>query len=138
MHNASNREITGQNNQIEKALMETGPWAKEAIWIDDDSRIYLLCAKDTTAVYAKVSAFLFLDGKWQEYAFDLYQGAPIVSFTTPDGDRILEARAKMYGKQLRLYDFKVYAENLTLPYEDLTLSAFPYQEQKEQLPFETA
>ena len=124
--------------QTEKALMENGPWAKDAIWVDDDSQIYLICSKNSEDIFAKVTAFLFVNDQWQAYSLDLYQGAPIVSFCTSDGERVLEAKAKMDGQMLRLYDFKVYNSSLGQSYSDRTLSRFSRQEQIDKLPFDIA
>ena len=77
--------------------MENGPWANEAIWADNNAQIYLICTKSSEDIFANVIAYLFVEEQWRGYAFDLYQGAPIVSFTMSDGERILEAKAKMDG-----------------------------------------
>ena len=124
------------NFETEKALMEKGPWSEDAIWIDDSSQIYLICTKDNTDLYAEVTAYLSIGGQWCSAKLDLYQGAPIVCFSTLDDERVLEAKARMNELNFQLYDFKVYDEHFAVQYTDIELSKFPYQEQIEKLPFE--
>lgn len=124
------------NFKKEKLLMEKGPWASEAIWVDENSQMYLICTKNSEDIFAAVQAFLFVEGQWQAYQLHLNQGAPIVSFTTFDGERILEARAKMNDKNLYLYDFKIYEENFVQQYVYVELSKFSYKDQVDKLPFE--
>ena len=121
---------------IEKVLMEKGPWSSEAIWMDDSSQLYLVCTKSNNDLYAAVVAYLSIDGEWCSAQLDLYQGVPIVCFSTPDGERVLEARAKMDGKKLRLYEFKVVDENYTVQYADIELSKFSYKDYIDKVPFE--
>lgn len=124
------------NFEIEKTLMEKGPWASKAIWIDNSSQMYLVCTKDIGDQYADVVAYLSIGGQWYSAQLDLYQGAPIVCFTALDGERVLEARARMNEQNLQLYEFNVYDENFTLQYTDIELFKFSYQEQIDKLPFE--
>ena len=124
------------NSRKEKVLMRKGPWANEAVWVDDNSQMYLICTQDKDDSFATVQAFLLIEEQWYSSQLHLNQGAPIVSFVTSDGEKFLEARAKINDQKLQLYDFEVYAENLTLPYTDVELSKFPFQEQVDKLPFE--
>lgn len=122
--------------EIEKDLMEKGPWSTEAIWMDKNSQMYLICTKDSGNQYANVVAYLYVDGQWCSTQVDLYQGAPIACFVASDGERVLEASAQMNGQNLRLYKFKVYDDAFALEYDDIELSQFAYQEQIDKLPFD--
>lgn len=124
------------NYEKEKVLMEQGPWSSEAIWMDSSSQMYLVCNKDSNNQYADVVAYLSVDGQWCSTQLHLNQGAPVVSFVTEDGERVLEARVRMNKQKLQLYKFKTYDEKFTLQYTDIKLSKFLYQEQIEKLPFE--
>ncbi|MBQ6807834.1 MAG: hypothetical protein IJP07_01535 [Firmicutes bacterium] len=124
------------NSQKERVLLEKGPWGSEAIWLDDNSQMYLICTKDSEALYGNVLAFLLVEGQWTSSQLNLYQGAPIVSFCTADGEKILEAKAKMNNENLYLYDFETDMESLAQQYTEVKLSKFPYQEQADKLPFE--
>ena len=126
------------NYETEKVLMENGPWSGEAIWIDNSSQMYLVCTKDNGDQFADVVAYLNINGQWCSARLDLYQGAPVVCFSTSDDERVLEARAKMNEKNLQLYEFKVYDEHFSVQYSDIELSKFSYQEQVDKLPFEIA
>ena len=125
------------NYEIEKVLMEKGPWSCEAIWTDDNSQMYLVCTNDNNQ-FADVMAYLSIDGQWYSARFELYQGSPIVCFSTSDDERVLEARARMNEQNLQLYEFKVYDEHFSVQYSDIELSKFSYQEQIDKLPFEIA
>lgn len=124
------------NYEIERALMEKGPWSSEAIWVDNNSQIYLICTNDNDSQYADVEAYLYIDGQWCSTQLELYQGAPIVCFVASDGERVLEARARMHAQNLQLYSFNVYNKNFALQYTDIEISKFSYHEQIEKLPFE--
>ena len=109
------------NYEAERNLLENGPWADEATWTDDASQMYLVCTTDSSP-FADVTACLSINGQWYSTQLSLYQGAPIVCFSTPDDERVLEARAKMNGQTLLLYDFKVHDEHFTVPYDSIELS----------------
>lgn len=123
------------SSQRETLLLETGPWADEAIWVDEDSEIYLVCTKSGDDPYAEVTAFLVTDGQWQSFELHLKQGTSIVVFNTPT-TTILQARAQMNDGKLRLYNFETDDEDATQRYVDVELSKFSYSEKIDTLPFE--
>ena len=124
------------NAQKAKDLMEKGPWADKAIWIDKNSQMYLVCTRDAGDVYADVRAFLLVDDEWVSSQLHLNQGVPIASFVTADGERLLEARAEMNGQKLKLYDFEICDESISRQYADMELSSFSYNEKMDEFPFE--
>ncbi len=124
-------------------LYNNGPWSGEAVWKDEDEKLYLVCTRnEANGNYTDVTAYIYVNDEWISAKCWQKQKTCIVSFDSPDGKHLFEARALLKDTMLTLKDF-VLEQDLSLGgafdslsdgCKEIKLSKYPLDEKI--LPFE--
>lgn len=120
-------------------LWGNGPWSGEAVWKDEDSRLWLVCTQnEANSSYTDVTAYILVDNEWVSAKCWQKQKTCIVSFDSTDGNHLFEARALLDDTTLTLKDFD-FEQDISLGSffdncKEIKLSKYPLDEQI--LPFE--
>ena len=128
--------IAKSNSSRNANLLQNGPWGDEGLWKDSDSTFYLISTNKDSNSYAEVTAYIWVNGKWESLGAHLRQSSNVVSFENTEGNVQITAKANLNNQTLTLSDIESNENFDSVDDKEWVLTKYTWDEHGEQLPFD--